>query len=198
MAISPRDLVRLFPRNWRARYGAEFEALLESTRLTPPAVADVVRQAAVERVVHTVVGRLVAGVVLASIATEISIALAAVTPGAVRGMGWVIATFLPFGLVETGVGCRFLWCALARTRVDLREQGRWIAALFITSIAGQWGAFVESAGQAAPSVMLIWATLTGSMIQNSVIFLAMSRILPRGQEVMPLRKRPSERPLGLG
>src|SRR4051794_5191647 len=42
-----RILVRLTPRAWRDRYGEELLALLEDTELTPAAVADVVRAAAV-------------------------------------------------------------------------------------------------------------------------------------------------------
>lgn len=41
-----RVLVALHPRDWRERYGVEFAALLEDTRLTPSAVGDVVGQAA--------------------------------------------------------------------------------------------------------------------------------------------------------
>jgi hypothetical protein len=37
-----RLLVALYPRKWRATFGEEFTALLEDTRLTPGAVADVV------------------------------------------------------------------------------------------------------------------------------------------------------------
>jgi len=37
-----RLLVALYPRKWRATFGEEFTALLEDTRLTPRAVADVV------------------------------------------------------------------------------------------------------------------------------------------------------------
>jgi len=37
-----RLLVALYPRKWRAAFGEEFAALLEDTRLTPRAVADVV------------------------------------------------------------------------------------------------------------------------------------------------------------
>lgn len=40
-----RVLVALYPRKWRASYGEEFTALLEDTRLTPRAVADVVASA---------------------------------------------------------------------------------------------------------------------------------------------------------
>jgi hypothetical protein len=38
-------LLRLYPRAWRQRYGAEFAALLEQQPLTPLAVVDVVRGA---------------------------------------------------------------------------------------------------------------------------------------------------------
>ena len=41
-----RVLVALHPKDWRERYGEEFAALLEDTRLTPRAVADVVGQSA--------------------------------------------------------------------------------------------------------------------------------------------------------
>lgn len=42
MDIARRLLVAMHPRDWRRRYGEEFTALLEDTRLTPAAVADVV------------------------------------------------------------------------------------------------------------------------------------------------------------
>ena len=40
-----RALVALYPAKWRAEFGDEFAALLEDTRLTPRAVADVALQA---------------------------------------------------------------------------------------------------------------------------------------------------------
>jgi hypothetical protein len=40
-----RALVALYPAKWRAEFGDEFAALLEDTRLTPRAVADVAVQA---------------------------------------------------------------------------------------------------------------------------------------------------------
>jgi len=40
-----RALVALYPGRWRAEFGDEFTALLEDTRLTPGAVADVAVQA---------------------------------------------------------------------------------------------------------------------------------------------------------
>jgi len=41
-----RALVALHPREWRARYGEEFAALLDDVRLTPAAVSDVLANAA--------------------------------------------------------------------------------------------------------------------------------------------------------
>jgi len=41
-----RVLVALHPRDWRQRYGDEFAALLEDSRLTPSAVGNVAAQAA--------------------------------------------------------------------------------------------------------------------------------------------------------
>ena len=43
-----RVLVRAYPGSWRAEYGAELEGLLLSTGLSPAAVADVVRAAAIQ------------------------------------------------------------------------------------------------------------------------------------------------------
>jgi hypothetical protein len=40
-----RALVALYPAKWRAKFGDEFAALLEDTRLTPRAVVDVTIQA---------------------------------------------------------------------------------------------------------------------------------------------------------
>jgi hypothetical protein len=41
-----RCLVALHPKDWRERYGAEFAALLEDSKLTPAAVGDVLIRSA--------------------------------------------------------------------------------------------------------------------------------------------------------
>jgi hypothetical protein len=46
MDLLRRVLVAIHPRDWRQRYGEEFQALLEDTRLTPSAAADVLRHCA--------------------------------------------------------------------------------------------------------------------------------------------------------
>jgi hypothetical protein len=62
-----RRLVRLYPRPWRERYGAELRALLEQTPATAGAVLDLLRGAAVARLTcprRFSPGRLVAFAVL--------------------------------------------------------------------------------------------------------------------------------------
>ena len=48
--MSGRWLVRLYPRAWRERYGAEMSAMLEQMRLTPAAIIDLVAGAIDARV----------------------------------------------------------------------------------------------------------------------------------------------------
>jgi hypothetical protein len=52
-AIMARLLIRLYPRAWRERYEAEFEALLEDGRVGVGAWTDVVRSAILERISPT-------------------------------------------------------------------------------------------------------------------------------------------------
>jgi hypothetical protein len=194
LKIKPRHLIRLFPRTWRARYGAEFEALLESSTLTRRDVADVLWRAASEWIAHTVIGRLILGSVLAAIGTALAGGLAAISPQELQHASWPIAMSLAFGLTEVAMGCRFLWCALTRTRAADREQTAWIATLFVTSIAAHWGTRMTfPSSDSLASDVAIWAIL----VQSSMISLSMSRILPRGHEAARLRVHPSARPLGL-
>jgi hypothetical protein len=138
MPLTPRHLVRLFPRIWRVRYGAEFEALLESSPLTRRNVVDVVRRAAGEWIAHTAIGRLILGGALAAIGNLLAAGLAAISPRDLQGENWPIVLVITFGLVEVGMSCRFLWCALTRTRTLASEQTAWIVALFVMSIASRW------------------------------------------------------------
>ena len=194
MPLTPRGLVRLFPRTWRARYGAEFEALLESSTLTRRNVTDVLRRAAAEWLANTVIGRLILGTGLAAIGTALAAGLAMISPRELQDQNWLIVTPIAFGLTEVAMGCRFLWCALTRTRTLAPEQTAWIAAVFLTSIAAKWGARVMFPG--VESLSIDTATW-GILIQNCMVTLAMSRILPRGRAVVQLRQRASARPLGL-
>ena len=179
MWMTPRRLVHLFPRIWRARYGAEFEALLESSPLTRRTVADVVRRAAGEWIAHTLIGRVILGTVLALAATALADLLTLITPGGLGNQSWLIVTPFVFGLVEVGMGCRFLWCALMRERILRREQTAWMTALFVMSVAVLWAARVVFTD---PGLSLWRATSVGTwamLVQSSMQAMAMSRILPR-------------------
>ena len=194
--MSNRRLVRLFPRIWRERYGGEFEALLESSRLTRRDVADVVRRAAGEWIAHTMIGRIILGTVLAASATVLAAGLTALTPVDVAQQNWPIVTLVAFGLLDLGMSCRFLWCALMRERILAREQTAWMTALFVTSIATQWGARVVLTAATMPGIAMLVAMWT-IFVQSSMQTMAMSRILPHGQVPHRLRKGPAARPLGL-
>lgn len=195
MKMKPRHLVRLFPRTWRARYGAEFEALLESSHLTRREVVDVLRRAAAEWITHTNIGRAALGSGLGLLATVLATMLAALTP---RRLGdWPMGLSIAFGLAEFGMSCRFLWCALTGTRVRVSEQKAWIATLFVSSTAAQWGALAALWKPPPSSLSIMWMTLTVLMIVSCTNALAMSRIGPRGFPPVQLRKLPPARPLGL-
>jgi hypothetical protein len=195
--MTPHRLVRLFPRTWRARYGAEFQVLLESSPLTRRDSVDVLRRAADEWLARTMIGRIIVGTSLAVAGTVLAAGLAAVSPLELQQWSWPMVLALAFGMVEIGMACRFLWCALMRERIPAREQRNWMFALFLTSVAAQWGArvVVPESGYAsqAPMLFAMWCVF----VQSSMQTLAMSRILPRGYEASRLRTRPSARPLGL-
>ncbi|HVQ42403.1 MAG TPA: hypothetical protein VMS54_09355 [Vicinamibacterales bacterium] len=194
MTLTPRRLVRLFPQNWRQRYGAEFEALLESSPPTRRDVTDVLWRAATEWIAHTVIGRLILGTTLAGSGTVLGSALAAISPRELQDQNWPIGMSLAFGLTQVAMACRFMWCALTRTRTLAPEQTAWIATLFVTSIAAQWGTRMTFPSSVSlTSDWAIWAIL----VQSCMVSLSMSRILPRGHEASRLREHPSARPLGL-
>jgi hypothetical protein len=198
MSLTPRRLVRLFPRIWRARYGVEFEALLESSDLTPRDVLNILRHAAGEWIAHTVIGRYVLGVMLASAATLIALGLAAIPPRVPIG-SWPIELSALFGFLLAATSIRFLVCLATRKRTSGREQAVWIAALFVTCVGGQWGQMVgwRESTVAGPSVLSIWLVATALMTSTCMNTLGWSRILPRGQAAVRLRQRPPTRPLGL-
>ena len=196
MKIKPRHLVRLFPRTWRARYGTQFEVLLESAPVSRRDVVDVLRLVA-EWIAHTNIGRIMLGAGLGFLATVVAILLAAVTPNGLAHHDWPMGLSITFGLIEFGMSCRFLWCAVTGTRVRAAEQKAWIAGLFVTSTAAQWGALVAQGIPPPSSLLTMWMTLTSVMVMSCTISLAMSRLGPRGFPSVQLRTRPPERPLGM-
>src|SRR5262245_25166298 len=80
MTIRPQHLVRLFPRQWRRRYGDEFLALLEKTAVDRKVVFDTMRAAAGEWVFHTFTARVAMGLVLATVANVTAWYLLATVP----------------------------------------------------------------------------------------------------------------------
>ena len=199
MKINRRHLVRMFPRTWRARYGAEFEALLDASDLTPHDVLNICWHAAGEWVSTTMTGRIALGVLLSSLGTVVALGLAALAPGGIvaRQQLWTIEFSLPFGLLMAAMSFRFAWCVLTGTRVGGREQIVWITAMFGTSTLAQWGQMVGWPDSVSPGVLVIWAFAALFMTTDCVNTLAMSRILPRDQVHSRLRRRPPARPLGL-
>lgn len=196
MNITPRRLVRLFSRTWRLRYGAEFCALLEATDLTHKDVLDIVRHAAVEWVTNTITGRMILGLILSSVATLAAFGLTTFAHPEIA-QGLPLSAF--WGFVSAAMGLRFAWCVYFGRRTGAREQSLWIAAMFLTSAFGQWGQIVgfRDSSVPPPAVPVIWGFATLFMVANCMNTFAMSRVFPRGQAQVQLRKRPPLRPLGL-
>ncbi|HEY2125811.1 MAG TPA: hypothetical protein VGH77_01355 [Streptosporangiaceae bacterium] len=113
-----RLLIALHPRDWRERYGAEFAALLEDTRLTPAAIGDVViRSAGLRLWAHQ-------GALL--LATAVVISAACETVAKQTGLA-VNILWLPTDPVHALVllGAVGPWAALLiRTAVRRRSAGR--------------------------------------------------------------------------
>jgi hypothetical protein len=108
-----RALVALYPAKWRAEFGDEFAALLEDTRLTPRAVADVTLQAGK---LHVAARRRLALVVVA-LAWSAGLEVIAVHNHLTANIAWppttparavmFVATFGPwFGLAGTALARR--------------------------------------------------------------------------------------------
>ncbi|HKS50049.1 MAG TPA: hypothetical protein VJT49_34065 [Amycolatopsis sp.] len=110
-----RVLVALHPKDWRARYGEEFGALLEDSRLTPLAVANVVIHAGRLRTRAHMTGILAAAAFLASVACN----QAALRGGLADNILWA-PTDLPRALLLLGtVGP---WLALITGKLRGRRE----------------------------------------------------------------------------
>jgi hypothetical protein len=105
--MSARWMVRLYPRAWRERYGAELEHILETQPTTPRLVADVTF-GAIDAFLHPQLDPLPAtqrGVfyqlpaALRSCLTPRSLIALAAYAGVVAGLGWLRRTYgFSFGL----------------------------------------------------------------------------------------------------
>ena len=110
-------LVAMYPRAWRQRYGEEFRALLDDTRLTPAAVADVVRHCAALQARAHARALQVTVAALVSVSVEIAAARAGLTANIV----WA-PTSLPRALALLGTTAP--WLAVAASVVARRRANR--------------------------------------------------------------------------
>jgi hypothetical protein len=203
-------LVRLYPRRWRRRYGDEFLALLESSRLDRRLVLDVVRGAAREWLEHTLTGRLVLGPIVAFAATLCAMGLSALVPveptiwqdagRTIVAPPWPVRLGIFFPIVYFAVALRYaLGIAVSESRVGSRELCAWTAVLFLTSVGAQWGSMVLWLGTGIPPepILGIWG-FAAILITGALIFLlSISRGFPIGGRDERSPYSPSSRPLGL-
>ena len=156
-----KRLLRLYPRQWRRRYGAEFLALLKSSDLNRWLVLDVVRAAAREWLARTLTGRLILGPSIAFAATLCALGLrATVTTDPVFSYvdgrtlvapPWPVALGFGFVMVTLAASLRaMVGVVRPDVRVGSRELALWTAALFVTSIGAQWGEMVLGSVRAYP------------------------------------------------
>jgi hypothetical protein len=78
--VKPVSLLRLYPARWRARYGAEMLALLESTPSSPGRTRDIIRAAAWEWIRWTPVGRVLFAAIGALVSTTLAQLISLVAP----------------------------------------------------------------------------------------------------------------------
>lgn len=133
-SISSRRLVRLYPRQWRQRYGDEFALLLEATPWSLALVANVVWGAARQQL-RTRTGRLVLSPIIAFAAwlTAQMLADAYPPPSSSRA----------FELIEAALGmavlCRLALGLLRELPVNGAEFVGWVVVLYAGSVLDQWG-----------------------------------------------------------
>ena len=157
MTLTPRQLLRFYPRLWRRRYGDEFLALLEATPITRALVIDVVRAAGREWLTGTLTMRVVIAGATAGAATACAVGLSRVVPVAptmwVEGGQTVVAPPWPvsFGFLPP----LLVFVAVARLLSALARPGRpilsfplpvWLVALFLAAVGSQWGDLVSWLG----------------------------------------------------
>lgn len=207
--MNRRVLVRLFPRNWRQRYGEEFAALLESTDITSSVVVDVATRAAGVWIATTLTGRLILGAALATTATAVAIVLTIafpVGPIVVLENGhefasapWPTGLSVFFGLLSMSFGIRTLAFVATGARAGVREQRWWLVAFFAASALAQWGQMVAHLGTGgAPSpILLIWGISAVFLAVDSLYVLMLSSNFSPALAGSLRPKSPPSRPLGL-
>jgi hypothetical protein len=160
-------LLRLFPRNWRARYGAEFAALLETSFLTPRNILGIVRLAAGEWLLRTMPGRVLLGLTVSSVALWCAMMISAAIPVApvitfeggrqlVAPPGFRLLGQM-FGVVVFASIFRFVirTFGVVRSPAPMSARGLsvWLLALFFSSVFAQW---VDLIGWHGPRLEPTW------------------------------------------
>jgi hypothetical protein len=212
--VTPRQLLRLYPRQWRRRYGDEFLAMMEGATIDGHVVRDVIRAAAGEWIFETLTGRILLGVLVTAIASVAARYLLGeipsppdvellpdghklISPPWPVSLGVVFAFLQLLFLLRSTVG----FFPTRLTRMSRRELVLWIVALGLASVGSQWGELLlwDGTGIAADSAFEIWQKsalqLATTLMMNSMFA---SMFNPRYEPRLPQRPAgPALRPLGL-
>jgi hypothetical protein len=212
MTVTPRQLLRLFPRFWRRRYADEFLALLEDTRITRAVIIDVARAAAHEWMTGTLTMRVVLGMAVSGAATACAVALTrlvSVSPTIWIEAGqtivappWPVSLGFLGPMVVMAGAVRFLSALIRPGRPILSFPfGIWLAALFLAQIASQWGDLVLWLGTGIKTDSLFEIWQKGALqVTTCLLQLFLADTLGNPRFAPPPRKTiaPPENPLGLG
>jgi hypothetical protein len=196
MAVTPRQLLRLYPGLWRVRYGDEFLALLEKTPVTRAIVIDVLRAAAREWVGHTRVGRLLLGCVVGEAATIIAYGMARVVPPAAIFGGHrmdslsALVLMLLSGTAPLVIGSLLIVLRTRRDRrfawLGLRHQ---VAALALAAVWSEWATLGWIAGAEVVPI-LNWKSGVGSAFYLTWMLLLLFNV-DRSRESFYPRRGPA-------
>ena len=212
--MTPRQLLRLYPRQWRRRYGDEFLAVVENTTIDGRVIRDVLRAAAGEWIFETLTGRIVLALIVTTIASAIAQWLRASIPTSAGielladgtrlvSPAWPVS----FGVVAATLQLMFYLRSIVAffprrlTRMTRPELVLWMVLFGIASAASQWGDLVlwDATGVTPDSPFEIWrrhALQLSSALMMNCLFAAMFN--PRYEPRMPPRPgSPPARPLGL-
>lgn len=210
--MTPRQLLRLYPRQWRRRYGDEFLAVVENTPIDGRVIRDVLRAAAGEWIFETYTGRAVIAIVLSAVASVIAqylrdsiVALPLIEPLADGHK--LVSPPWPTGLGVWAAGLQLVF--LARSFLGFFPQARmtrfelmcWVALFFAGSIGSQWGMLVMWAGTSISPYSPLYVFGYHAMMTHTALTTnwGVATIFnPRTAPTKPTRSiSPPARPLGL-
>jgi hypothetical protein len=212
MPLTSRGLVRMFPRQWRRRYGDEFIAMLDPAPLDRRAVLDTLRCACDEWIFRTMTGRVVMGVMVATVANLAAWHLLSIVPlqadvqyladgHKLVGPPWPTHLAASLWFVEASLFLRSVAGFFPSFRIGRGELVAWLILLCGHATIQQWSDVVcwLDTGIAAPSRWDVWADsamrLTGGPLMLS--YMTSMFFDPRFESrKSPYRANPN--PLGLG